>query len=248
MNNNEIKLFVIFPARNEGKTIAQCIEIANKSKFKPETLVVDGHSADNTKDEAREAGAIVISQSKGVYPAKGIAMKDGAKEAIKRGATCIAFLDADIINLTPEWIDLLAEPVIEKACDMSRGYYRRAEYDGAVTKLVAKPLAGVFFPEISHFNQPLSGEICATPELFGDLLTNRDWPVGWGVDIWILIESTMKDYQIIEVYLGTKVHTSRQEYLVDVIRLSKMAEQESLTAFKEAIKYKRIGNLKRIRL
>ena len=243
-----MKLFVIFPARNEGETIAQGIEIARKSKYKPEILVVDGHSGDNTKAEAKDAGAIVISQSKGVYPAKGIAMKDGAKEALKRGADCIAFLDADIINLTPEWIDLLAEPVIEKACDMSRGYYRRAEYDGAVTKLVAKPLAGVFFPEVAYFNQPLSGEICATPELFGDLLKSKDWPVGWGVDIWLLIESAMKDYQIIEVYLGTKVHTSRQEYLVDVIRLSKMGEQVSLTIFKEAIKYKRIGNLKRIRL
>ena len=248
MSNNDTKLFVIFPARNEGKTIAQCIEIANKSRYKPDILVVDGHSADNTKAEAREAGAIVISQSKGVYPAKGVAMKDGAREALKRGADCIAFLDADIINLTPEWVDLLAEPVIEKACDMSRGYYRRAEYDGAVTKLVAKPLTGVFFPEIAHFNQPLSGEICATSELFEDLLKRRDWPVGWGVDIWLLIESAIKDYQIIEVYLGTKVHTSRQEYLVDVIRLSKMAEQVSLTTFKEAIKYKRIGNLKRIRL
>jgi glucosyl-3-phosphoglycerate synthase len=243
-----MKLFVIFPARNEGETIAQCIEIAHKSKYEPEILVVDGHSADNTKAEARDAGAMVISQSKGVYPAKGIAMKDGAKEAMKRGADCVVFLDADIINLTPEWIDLLAEPVIEKACDMSRGYYRRAEYDGAVTKLVAKPLAGVFFPEVVHFNQPLSGEICATRELFEGLLKSRDWPVGWGVDIWLLIESAMKDYQIIEVYLGTKVHTSRQEYLVDVIRLSKMAEQVSLTTFKEAIKYKRIGNLKRIRL
>ncbi|MFH1662931.1 MAG: glycosyltransferase [Chloroflexota bacterium] len=130
-----MKLFVIFPARNEGETIAQCIEIAHKSKYKPEILVVDGHSGDNTKAEARDAGAIVISQSKGVYPAKGIAMKDGAREALKRGADCILFLDADIINLTSEWIDLLAEPIIEKACDMSRGYYRRAEYDGAVTLL-----------------------------------------------------------------------------------------------------------------
>ena len=248
MKGKKIKLFVIFPARNEGETIAQCIEVARKSKYNPEILVVDGHSGDSTKVEAMDAGAIVISQSKGVYPAKGIAMKDGAREAIKRGADCIVFLDADIINLTPEWIDLLAEPVIEKACDMSRGYYRRAEYDGAVTKLVAKPLTGVFFPEIAHFNQPLSGEICATPELFEELIKRRDWPVGWGVDIWLLIESAMKDYQIIEVYLGTKVHTSRQEYLVDVIRLSKMAEQVSLTTFKEAIKYKRIGNLKRIRL
>ena len=243
-----MSLFVIFPARNEEKTIAECIEIARKSKFKPEILVVDGNSGDNTKKEARDAGAMVIRQSKNIYPAKGTAMRDGAKEAIKRGAEQILFLDADIINLTPEWVDLLAEPVIEKACDMSRGYYRRAEYDGAVTKLVAKPLSGVFFPEISHFNQPLSGEICATAELFTTLLKSRDWPDGWGVDIWLLIESAMRDYQITEIYLGTKVHTSRQEYLVDVIRLSKMAEHVSLTAFKEAIKYKRIGNLKKVHL
>jgi glucosyl-3-phosphoglycerate synthase len=243
-----MSLFVIFPARNEGKTIAECVETARKSKFKPEIMVVDGNSGDNTKKEARDAGAIVVRQSKNIYPAKGTAMRDGVKEAIKRGAEQILFLDADIINLTPEWIDLLAEPVIEKACDMSRGYYRRAEYDGAVTKLVAKPLSGVFFPEISHFNQPLSGEICATANLFKTLLKCRDWPDGWGVDIWLLIESAMRDNQITEVYLGTKVHTSRQEYLVDVIRLSKMAEQVSLTTFKEAIKYKRIGNLKEVHL
>ena len=243
-----MKLFVIFPARNEGNTIAQCIEIAKKSKFEPEILVVDGNSSDKTKEEAKGAGALVIPQSKGIYPAKGIAMKDGIKEATKRGADCIVFLDADILNLTPEWVNLLAEPVVEKACDMSRGYYRRAEYDGAVTKLVAKPLSGVFFPEIAYFNQPLSGEICATSELFKALLRSTDWPYGWGIDIWLLIEAAMRDYHIIEVYLGTKIHTSRNEYLVDVIRLTKMAEQVSLTTFKEAIKYKRIGNLKGIKL
>ena len=58
----------------------------------------------------------------------------------------------------------------------------------------------------------------------------------------------MKDYYIVEVYLGTKVHTSRREYLVDVVRLTKMAEQVSLTVFKEASKYKRIGNLKGLQL
>jgi len=243
-----MNLFVIFPARNEGKTIAQCVEVAGQSKHKPEIIVVDGNSSDSTKKEAKSAGAIVINQSKGIYPAKGIAMKDGIKEAISRGADCILFLDADIVNLTPEWVDLLADPVMEKACDMSRGYYRRAEYDGAVTKLVAKPLSGVFFPEIAYFNQPLSGEICATSELFKALLKSRDWPDGWGIDIWLLIESAMRDYYIIEVYLGTKVHTSRREYLVDVVRLTKMAEQVSLTVFREATKYKRIGNLKMIHL
>ena len=243
-----MKLFVIFPARNESKTIVQCVETARESKYEPEVLVVDGNSSDKTRVEAKSAGAIVIMQSKGIYPAKGSAMKDGLKEALSRGADCIMFLDADIVNLTPEWIDLLAEPVIEKACDMSRGYYQRANYDGAVTKLVAKPLSWTFFPEVAHFNQPLSGEICGTAELFKTLFRSRDWPDGWGVDMWLLIEAAMKDYYIAEVYLGTKVHTSRQDYLDDVVRLTKMAEQVSLTILKEAIKYKRIDNVKKARL
>jgi glycosyltransferase involved in cell wall biosynthesis len=243
-----MKLFVIFPARNESKTIAQCIETARKSKYDPEILVVDGFSSDTTKKEATSAGATVIDQSEGVYPGKGRALKDGIKEAIRRGADCILFLDADIVNLTPEWVNQLAEPVVEKGFDMSRGYYRRAEYDGAVTKLVARPLSWVFFPEISHFEQPLSGEICATTKLLKDLIKSQDWPDGWGIDIWMLVEAAMKDYQIVEVYLGTKVHTSRQDYLADVVRLTKMAEQVSLTTFKEAIKYKRVDNVKRVPL
>jgi len=243
-----MKLCIIFPARNEGKTIAQCIENARKSKYEPEIIVVDGNSSDRTRAEAMSAGAIVMKQSRGLFPAKGIAMKDGLKAAFSRGADYIMFLDADIANLTPEWVDLLAEPVIEKACDMSRGYYQRANYDGAVTKLVAKPLSWVFFPEIAHFNQPLSGEICATSELFKSLFKSRDWPHGWGIDIWLLIEAAMKDYYIAEVYLGTKVHTSRKDYQNDVVRLTKMAEQVSLTTFKEAIKHKRVDNVKRLRL
>jgi glucosyl-3-phosphoglycerate synthase len=196
---------------------------------------------------AKSAGAIVIQQSRSVFPAKGIALKDGIKEAFNRGAECIMFLDADIENLTPDWIDLLAKPVIEKTCDMSRGYYQRANYDGAVTKLVAKPMGWVFFPEIAHFNQPLSGEICATAELYKSLIKSRDWPDGWGIDIWLLIEAAMNDYDIVEIYLGTKIHTSRQDYQRDVVRLTKMAEQVSVTIFKEAIKYKRVDNLQSLR-
>jgi hypothetical protein len=58
----------------------------------------------------------------------------------------------------------------------------------------------------------------------------------------------MKDYRIKEIYLGTKIHTSRQDYFEDVVKLAKMAEQVSLTTVKEAIKFRRIGNAKRISL
>ncbi len=242
------KVIVVFPARNEAKTIAKCIEVAKQSKYQPEIVVIDGYSTDSTQEEARSVGATVIEQSESIFPAKGLAMKEGIREALERQADIIVFLDADIINLTPEWVDKLATPVIEKQCDMSRGYYRRAEYDGAVTKLVAKPLSWVFFPEIAHLDQPLSGEICATSKLFRSIIADTDSPDGWGIDIWLLIETAMKDYRIKEVYLGTKIHTSRQDYFQDVVKLAKMAEQVALTTFKEAIKYKRIDNIKRVNL
>ncbi len=242
------KVIVVFPARNEAETIAKCIEIVKQSEYQPEILVIDGYSTDNTREEAASAGATVIEQSEGIFPAKGLAMKDGIREALQRRADIIVFLDADIVNLTPEWVGKLVAPVMEKQCDMSRGYYKRAQYDGAVTKLVAKPLSRVFFPEIAHFNQPLSGEICATCKLFQSIVEDEDSPDGWGIDIWLLIETAMKDFRIKEFYLGAKVHTSRQDYSTDVIKLAKMAEQVALTIFKEAIKYKRIDNIKRINL
>lgn len=239
---------VVFPAKNEGRTITQCIEVARLSKYQPEIIVVDGYSTDNTRREAKEAGASVITQSREVYPAKGRAMRDGIRAALRKGTDIITFLDADIVNLTPEWIDQLVEPVADDKCDMSRGFYRRAEYDGAVTKLVAKPMSWVFFPEIAHFNQPLSGEICAKAQVFKDVISQRDCPEGWGIDIWILIETAMRDYRIKEIYLGTKIHTSRQDYFDDVVRLAKMAEQVNLTTIKEAIKYKRIDNINKVNL
>lgn len=242
------KVIVVFPARNEAKTIAKCIKVTKQSQYQPEILVIDGHSTDSTREEAASAGATVIAQSEGIFPAKGLAMKDGIREALKRQADIIVFLDADIVNLTAEWVGKLVTPVIEKQCDMSRGYYRRAQYDGAVTKLIARPLSQVFFPEIAHFNQPLSGEICATCELFQAIMENEDSPDGWGIDIWLLIETAMKDFKIKEFYLGAKIHTSRQDYSADVIKLAKMAEQVALTIFKEAIKYKRIDNMKRVNL
>ena len=112
-----------------------------------------------TVELARKAGGIVIQQDAKTFPAKGIAMKTGLREAIKSKADIILFLDADIKNLTPEWIDNLMNGCTN--CDMVRGYYQRQPRDAAVTKLIARPMLHILFPELSHSEQPLSGEVCA---------------------------------------------------------------------------------------
>jgi hypothetical protein len=49
----------------------------------------------------------------------------------------------------------------------------------------------VFFPELSHYEQPLSGEVCARSQVRENLLKRSPSPDGWGIDVWFLIEAAM---------------------------------------------------------
>jgi len=157
----------------------------------------------------------------------------------------ILFLDSDIKNISPEWVDDLAKPVLEGGFDMTRGFYQRLPRDAAVTKLIAKPMLRIFFPELSHIEQPLSGEVCSNVAVWKKMLDCNP-PDGWGIDVWFLIEAAVSGYKIKEVYLGNKNHSSFDEYKDDVSVLSKMAEQVSFTIIKEAIKHERFETYKEI--
>ncbi|HEX9318009.1 MAG TPA: glycosyltransferase [Nitrososphaeraceae archaeon] len=139
---------VIFPAKNQERTIQHVINTAKKSNHNPQVIVVDAFSSDRTFELANNAGVTVIQQEVKLFPGKGIAMKTGLKEAIKLNSNIILFLDADITNLTPDWVDNLVDGCTN--CDMVRGCYLRHPRDAAVTKLIAKPLLNVFLPELSH--------------------------------------------------------------------------------------------------
>jgi glycosyltransferase involved in cell wall biosynthesis len=241
--NSDAKVIVIFPAKNEEGTIERAISTAKQSYYKPEILVVDAYSTDKTSELAMKAGASVIQQPAQVFPGKGLAMKAGLKESIGRlqaPTDIILFLDADIRNLTPEWVDNLVRSLIDDNCDMSRGFYTRHARDAAVTKLIARPMLHIFFPELSHFEQPLSGEVCARAQVWESLLKINPSPDGWGIDVWFLIESAMSGYNIKEVFMGTKEHTSFEDYKEDISKLSKMAEQVEFTIIREAIKHGRL--------
>lgn len=239
------KIIVIFPTKNEEDTIEHAITTAKKSRYSPEVIVVDAYSSDATAEKANKVGARVVQQDDRLFPAKGIAMKKGLNEAISSNADIIVFLDADIKNLTPEWIDKLVEGCGN--CDMSRGYYERHTRDAPVTKLIAKPMIHVFFPELSNIEQPLSGEVCARIEVWKNLL-EKNAPDGWGIDVWFLIEAAMSGYQIKEIFLGNKEHTSFEDYREDVGKLAKMAEQVEFAIINEAFKHGRINLHKDVKI
>lgn len=236
------KVAVIFCTKNSAATIQNAIKAIKNSNYDLDSIiVVDGFSNDKTVEKAKQAGATnVITQPEKKFPGKGIAMKAGIEESRKAGADIALFLDSDIKNLSGQWVDALVDPILEEGYDMTRGFYERAPRDAAVTKLVARPMLSVFFPELSHFEQPLSGEVCARMQVWEDLL-NRDAkpPDGWGIDVWFFVEAAMSGHKLREVYLGRKEHTSFDGYKEDIGKLHKMSEQVLFTILNEAVKYDR---------
>lgn len=239
------KVVVIFPARNEDHTIRACIAAVKQSKYNPSILVINGHSTDSTREEAKRAGAEVVLPEKRMHPGKGLAMKLGVQKALQKRADVIVFLDSDIENLSPEWVDKLVDCVVIEKYDMARGTYFREPQDAPVTKLVAKRLLWIFFPEVSHFEQPLTGEIAAKAKVLKAVM-ERGLPDGWGIDVAMLIETAMAGFSIKEVFLGAKRHRSYRMYKEDVAKLGRMSEQVAAAILQKAKKYDRIDNVDQI--
>jgi hypothetical protein len=54
------------------------------------------------------------------------------------------------------------------------------------------------------------------------------------------METAMLGYHSKDIFLGSKDHTSYEDYKDDVAKLSKMAEQVEITTIREAIKHGRL--------
>lgn len=151
-----LKVSVIIPAYNEEETVAKVVEVVKNVSFVDEIIVINDGSTDRTEEEATNAGAIVINHA--VNKGKGEALYTGYKEA---ECDIIAFIDADIHNLTSKKVEAMIKPILDGKTDITKTKFARES--GRVTELTAKPLLNFFFPEI-NFEQPLSGQFAAKKE------------------------------------------------------------------------------------
>ncbi len=212
---------VVFPTKNRAQHVKRSVRTAFKARNVREVIVVDGGSTDKTVEIAEREGARVIVQSKLTYPGKGVAMRDGAYLA---EGDIVLYLDIDIRNLSPEFIERLAEPIIKGEAEFVKGCFERAA--GRVTELVAKPLLRMFYPELAKFSQPLSGEIAGLREIFYKV----EFEEGWGVDVGLLIDLHRLGVRITERHIGYKDHDMKPLHA-----LTDMAYQVAEAILKRAI-------------
>ncbi|UQN06633.1 glycosyltransferase family 2 protein [Deinococcus sp. QL22] len=107
---------VVIPAFNEAETVARVVRVG--LTLTPEVVVVSDGSGDATAAVAREAGARVLELTEN--GGKGPALKAALEQT---GAEFVVMLDADLVGLTREHLDLLLTPVMDGSLDMTIGVF-----------------------------------------------------------------------------------------------------------------------------
>ena len=214
MDKKQKKVSVLIPALNEEKNIANVINCMKKVDIVDEIIVIDNNSTDKTSEIAKSLGVkTILCEKRG----KGYAMEFGIIHALNE---CIVFLDGDICNYNEDIILKLVEPIIYRECDFVKSNFTRE--GGRVTELVAKPLLQLLFPELSIYEQPLSGIIAGKRSFFKSLILEKDY----GIDIGILIDAYLSKAKMEQVYIG-EIQNDYQDWK-DLINMSRQVSRTIL--------------------
>lgn len=112
-----MNLVVCIPAFNEERTIGDIVKRA--LKHSSEVIVCDDGSSDNTIEEAKKSGAVVLQHE--TNQGKGSALRTLFVKALEKNPEVIVTIDGDG-QFLPEEIPKIIKPISENKADVVIGY------------------------------------------------------------------------------------------------------------------------------
>lgn len=225
MDNADI--LVGIASYNNAGTIGHVVKAVDAGlvKYFPDKRAVivnsDGGSMDGTPEIVRsvtqEHYAIFLSHP--VYPihrismpyngipGKGSAFRALFRKAVEMKAEACCVVDADLRSITPEWIELLLSPVVQKGFDFVAPLYSRHKYDGTITNSIVYPLTRALYGK--RVRQPIGGEFGFSGKMAEFYLSQDVWEshvARFGVDIWMTTEAIANGFNVCQTFLGAKIH------------------------------------------
>jgi glycosyltransferase involved in cell wall biosynthesis len=227
----EADILVGIPSYNNSGTISHVVKAVNAglAKYYPDAKCVlvnsDGGSRDGTPDivnqtEVENLDMILVDHpvylvSKIITPYHGIPGKGSAfrtifKIAENLNAKACCVVDSDLRSITPEWIELLLEPITDKGFDYVAPLYSRHKFDGTITNSIVYPMTRALYGK--RIRQPIGGEFGFSGKLASHYLTKDVWETDvarYGIDIWMTTTAIGDGFKVCQSYLGAKIHDAK---------------------------------------
>jgi glycosyltransferase involved in cell wall biosynthesis len=224
-------IVVGIPSFNNARTIAHVVRAISigLAKYYPDRRCVlvnsDGGSKDGTpgvvldSDLGELPRLLVEHPSRPIQrlatgylgvPGKGSAFRTIFRVAERLGARACAVFDSDLRSITPEWVELLLEPVLDHGLDFVAPLYSRHKYDGTITNSIVYPLTRALYGK--RVRQPIGGDFGFSGALASHFLAQGAWETDvarYGIDIWMTTRAIADGYAVGQSYLGAKIHDTK---------------------------------------
>ena len=138
---------------------------------------------------------------------KGAALRTIFEIAAALEVQALVVVDSDLRSIVPEWIELLAGPILKGGYDFVAPLYSRYKYDGTITNSVTYPLTRALYGH--RLRQPIGGDFGVSGDLVRHYLELDDWTPDisrFGIDIWMTTAALTGGYAVCQARLGAKVH------------------------------------------
>ncbi len=138
---------------------------------------------------------------------KGAALRTIFEIAAALDVQALVVVDSDLRSIVPEWIELLAGPILKGGYDYVAPLYARYKYDGTITNTVTYPLTRALYGH--RIRQPIGGDFGVSGDLVRHYLELDDWTDDiskFGIDIWMTTSALTGGFAVCQTRLGAKVH------------------------------------------
>jgi glucosylglycerate synthase len=138
---------------------------------------------------------------------KGAALRTIFEMAAALDVEALVVVDSDLRSIVPEWIELLAGPILKGGYDFVAPLYARYKFDGTITNTVTYPLTRALYGH--RIRQPIGGDFGVSGDLVRHYLELDDWTDDiskFGIDIWMTTSALAGGFAVCQTRLGAKIH------------------------------------------
>ncbi len=141
---------------------------------------------------------------------KGTAVRALFEVARELKVKAMVMVDSDLRSIVPEWVELLAGPILKGGYDYVTPLYARFKYDGTITNNISFPLTRALYG--SRIRQPIGGDFGVSGDLVNrylELDTFDELTARFGIDIWMTHSAINEGFAVCQARLGAKIHDAK---------------------------------------